>query len=173
MYLIHQATFIWRIKCHCILIMFCEICMGFQLFQSDSYFLFSNFKTLVSAFYVVCCAWSIYSTNVMQSHVFPSGLCEHNIKCFVFSAMIDSIPGVKDHRVSLSAGQGSDLRVGSGILMRVLYRRSSLCSSMKCFSFLLTIQVKFPCLSFILNTAGIACEHSSDVRSVISFHHCF
>lgn len=54
--------------------------------------------------------------------------------------------------------------------MRVLYFRSSLCSSIKCFSFLFTIQVKLPCLSSILNTAGIACGHSSDVRSVTSFN---
>lgn len=49
---------------------------------------------------------------------------------------------------------GANLRDGSGILMKVLYVLSSLCSSMKCFSFLFTTQVNSPCFSSILNTAG-------------------
>lgn len=63
--------------------------------------------------------------------------------------------------VCVSVCVGTDLRDGSGILMKVLYVRSSLCSSMKCFSFLFTTQVNSPCFSSIRNTAGKDCKHKA------------
>lgn len=74
----------------------------------------------------------------------------------------------------------ANLRDGSGILIKVLYVLSSLCSSMKCFSFLLTIQVNSPCFSSILNTAGRdyrnmhmlnTCNHGNVINNIKNVQH--